>query len=105
MFDFCTEGRLLGSFRDFNQEFASRISRANDRCATTTMQQLGKKLLDLLKQTIEPYLLRRTKGEIQARSKKQKLEEVCMQEFSTFTLFHRRKKLKNLFFIGSRSKY
>merc|ERR1712228_597491 len=70
LFDFISEGDLFGSYRDFNQEFATKINAGRLKHASRIQKQLSIKLTNLIKKTIKPYLLRRTKAEIRAKQMK-----------------------------------
>jgi len=64
LFDFISEGQLFGSYRAFNEEFATKINAGRMKNASRIQKQLSVKLTNLIKKTIEPYLIRRTKQEV-----------------------------------------
>merc|ERR1712154_601911 len=67
LFDFISEGSLFGSYRAFNQEFACKINQGRLKNASRVQKQISIKLTDLIKKTVKPYLLRRTKQEIRSK--------------------------------------
>lgn len=61
LIDFVSEGQLFGSYRAFNEEFATKIKAGRMKNASHIQKQLSMKLTNRIKKTIEPYLIRRTK--------------------------------------------
>ena len=81
LFDFISEGSLFGSYRAFNEEFATKINSGRLKNASRIQKQLSVKLTNLIKKTIAPYLLRRTKQGVRARQQEQeKKEEADIQQ-------------------------
>jgi len=66
LFDFISEGKLFGSYRAFNSEFACKINAGRLKNASRIQKQLSVKLTNIIKKTIAPYLLQRTKQEIRS---------------------------------------
>merc|ERR1712154_740712 len=71
LFDFISEGSLFGSYRAFNQEFATKINRGRLKNASRVQKQVSLRLTDLIKKTIKPYIMRRTKQEIRKKQEQQ----------------------------------
>eukprot|EP01084_Bolivina_argentea_P142532 250389_1 len=74
LFDFISEGELFGSYRAFNQEFAVKINAGRLKNASLIQKQISNRLLNLIKNTIKPYLMRRTKAEIRQKQEEKRKE-------------------------------
>lgn len=61
LFDFTTSGKVLGTFKTFNQYYARHIEAARDRLATDGVIQLGQRKNKELQSLIRPYFLQRLK--------------------------------------------
>ncbi|XP_033628161.1 DNA excision repair protein ERCC-6-like isoform X1 [Asterias rubens] len=64
LFDFVTQGSLLGTSQTFNSEFANPITRAREKDATAGERCLGNQMAESLRELIAPYFLRRTKADV-----------------------------------------
>ncbi|XP_041348992.1 DNA excision repair protein ERCC-6-like [Gigantopelta aegis] len=70
LFDFVHQGSLLGTSRTFKMEYENPITRSREKDATNHDKKLGEEMAQSLKKIIEPYFLRRTKDEVQAKTQK-----------------------------------
>lgn len=61
VFDFATQGKILGSLKTFNQYYARHIEAARDRRATEGVIVLGQRKNEELQSLIRPYFLQRLK--------------------------------------------
>ena len=77
LIDFISETRLLGPFKQFNQQFTQRINKSQMRDADACERKLGNAMIELLKNTIDPYLLRRTKLQIKNLNDKLKRAKIA----------------------------
>ncbi|XP_038058939.1 DNA excision repair protein ERCC-6-like [Patiria miniata] len=67
LFDFVTQGTLLGTVQTFNSEYANPITRAREKDATGGERCLGNQMAESLRELIAPYFLRRTKADVVKR--------------------------------------
>ncbi|XP_044286458.1 DNA excision repair protein ERCC-6-like [Varanus komodoensis] len=65
LFDFACQGTLLGTAKTFQMEYENPITKAREKDATPGEKALGLKISENLMTIIQPYFLRRSKGEIQ----------------------------------------
>ena len=72
LFDWVTDGHLLGTVKEFNQRIASKIEVANEKNATPFQKLAGKEASETLAAVIKPLMLRRTKQEVFGGGKKKK---------------------------------
>lgn len=61
LFDFATDGKVLGNSKQFTQYFANHIEAARDRLAPQGVIQLGQRKNTELREKIRPYFLQRLK--------------------------------------------
>ncbi|XP_041069628.1 DNA excision repair protein ERCC-6-like [Carcharodon carcharias] len=64
MFDFACQGSLLGTAKTFKMEYENPITRAREKDATPAEKALGLRISENLMKIIQPYFLRRTKGNV-----------------------------------------
>jgi len=64
LIDWCTQGKILGPYRDFRSSFARSIDQANVKDATRVEKEIAESLRQELREIIEPYIMRRTKNEV-----------------------------------------
>ncbi|XP_066288663.1 DNA excision repair protein ERCC-6-like [Branchiostoma lanceolatum] len=69
LFDFVSQGTLLGTAKTFKMEYENPITRAREKDATAGEIHLGNKMSESLRHIIDPYFLRRTKGEVMPTDK------------------------------------
>ena len=62
LFDYVSDGTLLGSSRTFKLSYANPIVAGSDKNATEEEKKLGHKLAENLREMIAPYFLRREKA-------------------------------------------
>lgn len=67
LFDFACRGSLLGTLKTFKMEYENPITRAREKDATPEEKALGFKISENLMTIIKPYMLRRTKEEVQKK--------------------------------------
>ncbi|XP_062990572.1 DNA excision repair protein ERCC-6-like [Elgaria multicarinata webbii] len=65
LFDFACQGALLGTAKTFRVEYENPITKAREKDATPGEKALGLKISENLMAIIQPYFLRRSKGELQ----------------------------------------
>ncbi|XP_071979456.1 DNA excision repair protein ERCC-6-like [Engystomops pustulosus] len=65
LYDFACQGTLLGTAKTFKMEYENPITRAREKDATAGEKALGLKISENLMTIIQPYFLRRTKGDVQ----------------------------------------
>ncbi|XP_022086433.1 DNA excision repair protein ERCC-6-like [Acanthaster planci] len=94
LFDFVTQGTLLGTLQTFNSEYANPITRAREKDATGGERCLGNQMAESLRELIAPYFLRRTKADVVKRreessqnpqEEEEAEEEDRVPEFPTLT--------------------
>ncbi|XP_049623130.1 DNA excision repair protein ERCC-6-like [Suncus etruscus] len=68
LFDFACRGSLLGTLKTFKMEYENPITRAREKDATPEEKALGFKISENLMTIIKPYMLRRTKEEVQKKT-------------------------------------
>ncbi|XP_035694551.1 DNA excision repair protein ERCC-6-like [Branchiostoma floridae] len=69
LFDFVSQGTLLGTAKTFKMEYENPITRAREKDATAGEIHLGNRMSESLRQLIAPYFLRRTKAEVMPKDK------------------------------------
>eukprot|EP01083_Nonionella_stella_P141790 437527_1 len=72
VFDFVSDGKLLGRLAHFKVEYVAPIKRSNEKCASESEKAHGQQLAKQLQQKIRPYFLRRTKDVYLVRTPRQK---------------------------------
>ena len=82
LFDFATSGQILGSHKDFLNEFGKPIEAARSTDADDNEVERGESAMQELQQLIQPYFLQRMKSEYLAESLPPKREYVLWTNLS-----------------------
>ncbi|XP_077867759.1 uncharacterized protein LOC100373376 [Saccoglossus kowalevskii] len=80
LFDFVTQGQLLGTLKTFCLEYEGPIVRARQKDARPSEMRLGTEMAENLRQIIEPYFKRRTKAETLEKNKENQTKDDTREE-------------------------
>ncbi|XP_077976122.1 DNA excision repair protein ERCC-6-like isoform X2 [Styela clava] len=64
LFDWVMQGTLLGTQKTFRNEYATPITKARERGASSAEIHLGNYMSESLRKIVDPYILRRTKSSV-----------------------------------------
>ena len=66
LLDFTSEGKLFGTVKEFNREWAKPIDAGRQKDATVVEKELSDRLMKQIRECIKPFMLARTKKQVRA---------------------------------------